>query len=292
MTRIGLLILIGVLAIAACGPVPNQAVQTPFGPPTRTTVPAGPTATRSQTAPPPPSTQPATPSVTGLAWDTSPAAKMFVATLCCGLAPDLLRINYLPAALVWGDGRILWTKMDSNGHRQVLEGRLDQDQISDLVKGALSQGFFDWNELYKSPDSPTDLPPKCISLQLKDRSHRVCEYFKGAPAEFSNLYNTLASGASLKGTDYRPLKGFLVSHPQAPTYKPASTGQSLVWDSKSTNLSLSKAINGIWVEGSALEAAWNLVQSRPAGPVVKDDGTYYQLSLQIPGVSMIEPPAS
>jgi hypothetical protein len=292
MKRIGFLSLMGILAIAGCGPVTNRPVQTPLRPATRTAVPAGPTARRSQTAPPPPSTQPATPSVTGMAWDTSPAAKMFVATLCCGLAPDLLKINYLPAALVWGDGYILWTKMDSDGHRQVLEGKLSQDQMFALVQGALDQGFFDWNELYKSPNSPTDLPPKCISFQLKDRSHRVCEYFKGAPAEFTDLYNTLASGAGLEGKDYRPSKGFLVSHPQDPSYKPASTSQSLVWNAKSTNLSLSQAINGVWIEGPALEAAWDLVQSRPAGPMIKDDGTYYQLSLQIPGVSMIEPPAS
>jgi hypothetical protein len=292
MKRIGLLLLIGMLAIAACGPVTNRPVQTPLRPATRTPAPAGPTATRNQTAPPHPSAQPATQTVSGLVWDTSPDAKTIVATLCCGLAPDLLRINYLPAALVWGDGRILWTKSDSKGHRQVLEGKLSQDQMSALVQGAISQGFFDWNELYKSPNSPTDLPPKCISFQLKDRSHRVCEYFKGAPAEFTDLYKTLASGAGLEGKDYRPSKGFLVTHPQDPSYKPASTGQSLVWDAKSTNLSLSKAINGLWIEGPALEAAWDLVQSRPAGPMVKDDGTYYQLSLQIPDVSMIEPPAS
>ena len=290
MKRIGLFILMGVLAIAACGPVPKQAVQTPLRPSTRTPALARPTATRIPTASPP-LTRPATQTASSLAWDTSPKAKMIVATLCCGLAPDLLRINYLPAALVWGDGHILWTKSDSKGHRQVLEGMLSQDQMSVLVQGALSQGFFDWKELYKSPNSPTDLPPKCISLQLKDRSHRVCEYFKGAPTEFNNLYNTLASGAGLQGKDYRPLKGFLVSHPQSTSYKPTSTGQLLVWDAKSTNLSLSQAINGLWVEGPALEAAWELVQSRPAGPMVKDNSNYYQLSLQIPGVSMIEPPA-
>ena len=290
MKWIGVLTLIGMLGIAACVPATTQAVQTPLRPPTRTPALAGPTATRKQTASPL-STQPATHTVSGLAWDTSPTAKMIVATLCCGLAPDLLKINYLPAALVWGDGHILWTKSDSKGHRQVLEGMLNPNQMSVLVQGALSQGFFDWKELYKSPGSPTDLPPKCIFLQLKDRSHRVCEYFKGAPTEFNNLYNTLASGAGLDGKDYQPSRGFLVSHPQGTSFKPASTGQISVWDAKSTNLSLSQAVNGLWIEGPALEAAWELVKSRPVGPMVKDDSIYYQLSLQIPGVSMIEPPA-
>jgi len=284
-------ILIVIIGITACGPVTNQAGQTPLGPPTRTPSLARPTVTLSHTASPP-STQPATQTVSPLAWDTSPQAKIIVATLCCGLAPDLLRINYLPASVVWGNGHILWTKSDSNGHKQVLEGILNQDQMSALVKGVINQGFFNWEELYKSPNSPTDLPPKCISLQLKDRSHRVCEYYKGAPTEFNNLYNTLASGAGLEGKDYQPSKGFLVSHPQGASFNPASNGQISVWDAKSTNLSLSQAINGLWIEGPALKAAWEFVKSRPAGPMVKDNGKYYQLSLQIPGVSMIEPPAS
>jgi hypothetical protein len=281
------LLLIGIMGIAACTSASNQAIQKTSQPPSLTTAPTASTTDLEPTASPPP-TLPSTTVASGLAWDTSPGAKVIIATFCCGLSPELLRLNYLPVAQVWGDGRILWSKIDAEGHRQVWEGMLSQEQMTGLLQSAVNVGFFDWEELYKSPDSPTDLPPRCVSIQLRDQVHRVCEYQKGAPRAFTSLYTTLENGAGLDGKDYKPAKGFLVAHPQSASY---NDSQVPVWDAKSTNITLSQAINGLWVEGPALDAVWELLKSKPAGPIVMHNGDYYQLSLQIPGVSLMEPPA-
>jgi hypothetical protein len=55
-------------------------------------------------------------------------------------------------------------------------------------------------------------------------------------------------------------------------------------------LSLSDAAGGAWVEGEALELAWRVVNTNPWGGLVQEDETYYELTLQILGVSHIQPP--
>ena len=53
--------------------------------------------------------------------------------------------------------------------------------------------------------------------------------------------------------------------------------------------SLSEAEGGRWIEGSALQAVWDIVNQKPWANTVRDGDNVYQLSLQIPDlVNVVE----
>lgn len=224
-------------------------------------------------------------------WDTRPEAKIVSVSLCCGLAPPAVKDNYIPAAQIWGDGRMIWTQTEANGQRRVLQGMLSQDQLAGLLKNAAGQGFFDWNELYNSPLSPSDLPTRCVQINLLGQSKKVCEYYKGAPQAFHDLYDQLAQGAGLTGQDYLPAKAYLSAYPIKGPDLAADQQKVPVWDAKAAQVTLAQAATGVWIQGPALESAWKLVNASSLNPVFQENGAFYQVTLLVPGVSFVEPPA-
>ena len=289
------LMLLGVTLLAACATVP-QSAPTPEEPRSLASSVAQPAET--------PTPQEAEPTLEGkslvdsnqtetensllpeVAWESSPETQIVSATHCCGFVPEEVMINYIPEAQVFGDGRIIWTQISEDGQRSVLEGTLSTQQIEDLLQQAVDYGFFGWEELYTSPLSPSDLPSQCLFIRLADLSRRVCEYYEGAPEEFHQLYETLKSGAGASSTEYVPEKGYVVARTV-----PTPDWTVPAWDAGTLGFSLSQASEGAWIDGEALEAAWSLVNQNPGGGVVQEGDAYYQITLQIPGVSMEQPPA-
>lgn len=238
---------------------------------------------------PAPAAEPTASSPTAL-WDTSPGALIISITHCCGFVPEVVVANYLPQAQVWGDGRIVWTQTGANNERIVLEGRLTPEQLASLLAKAKEIGFFEWQELFTDPMAPTDMPSKCIAVTTAERSNRVCEYFQGAPQAFHDFYATLAGGVGVEGSPYTPTSGYLVARQVPGPDQAGEPGKYPAWDVSALGASLAGAGEGLWVEGQALQTAWELVNENPWGPMVEEDGKLYHLSLQIPGVSMNQPP--
>jgi len=273
------------LGMVACTggqiPAPTQAPAKTAAP-VQTPASGGPT-----TATPEAPEQPDTPA---LLWDASPDALVASATFCCGFSPEIVQTNYIPAGQIWGDGRVIWANLQPGGGRQLLEGKLTPEQLGALLEQAEQAGFFGWQELYTDPTSPTDLASKCLFLQVKDDARRVCEYYQGAPEAFHALFEQVSQGAGATGKDYVPSRGFLTAQPL-----PASTGAGktegvAVWDPAALDVSLAQAGEGVWVEGPALDKAWELVNANAWTPAAVEDSSVYYLTLQIPGVSIAPPP--
>jgi hypothetical protein len=226
-----------------------------------------------------------------VSWDTNPQTLILKATFCCGMMPEFAKLNSIPDAQVWGDGRILWTQMEANNtQRKVLEGKLTSEQMSSLLQEAVDAGFFGWQERYTSANPPTDMPSQCLSIHLQSQSKQVCEYYEGAPQAFHDIYERAANGFGATGQDYTPEKGYLTAYPMQSSSQDGGQPQPPTWDAQSTGLSLAQAEQGTWVQGPALKAAWDLVNNNPFGAYVQDGEDSYRISLQIPGVSMAEPP--
>jgi hypothetical protein len=220
-------------------------------------------------------------------WDTSPEKVIIRATFCCGLVPESFARNYIPDVQVWGDGRILWSQTGSSGERRVREGHLSESELKGLLERVVDDGFFGWEDNY-ADYSVTDMPSKCLSVELAGKTKSVCEYYKGAPEAFHALYDHIASGAGTTGADFVPEKAYLTAAPR--TFS-GPVQPDLHWPAASVGFSLSEAVSGKWVEGEAAELAWRVVNKNQWGHVVQDGDTYYQLVVQVPGVSQNAPPA-
>lgn len=201
--------------------------------------------------------------------------------------PQLVEVNYIPDARIWGNGRIIWVHRADGGGRHVLEGHLTPDEMATLLQRMEDDGFFDWEDMY-AERNVLDAATKCLAVELESRSKRVCEYVKGAPDAFHELYKYIANGAETTGKEYLPERGYLVAYPLGSTDQPVSEVH-LNWTADSLGFSLSNAAEGMWVEGEALKMAWPVVNANPWSMVVRDGDTYYQISIQVPGVTLTDP---
>ena len=222
-------------------------------------------------------------------WSRDPVAVIVSGTFCCGFTTPLVPLNYLPDFQIWGDGRYIWVTTNAeNPTRQVLQGQLTEDQLTSILEKAINAGFFGWEDRYENL-MISDLADQCLTINLESVIKSVCEYASGAPEAFHSLYDSLAAGSGIAGADYIPTEGFLTSFPYPEeAAQPVQESDIL---SEETFFSLSEAVNGMWIEGEALVQAWNAINADPWNATVRQGDTFYNISLQIPGLSMNEPPA-
>jgi len=223
-----------------------------------------------------------------VAWDPDPAAVVLRATFCCGLVPMSVAQNYVPEVQIWGDGRIVWVNQSNGGAREVLTGTLTPDQMKALLQAYVDAGFFGWDTNY-GDYSITDGATQCVSVALTSRTHKVCEYYRGAPAKFHELYNTAAGGAGAPGAAFVPTQGYVTAYPQTFSQPPASDTY-LNWPTDSFGLSPADVTGGAWLEGEALAFAWRVVNDDIWQPLVRDGDQYYELVVLVPGLSTVTAP--
>ena len=225
-----------------------------------------------------------------VAWNTDPDVVVLRAKLCCAFMSNYSLDNTLAEAVIWGDGRIIWTEWpDDFSWRRVLTGQLTLDQLRALLQQYVEAGFFDWDEHY-SPDMPmSDLAEQCVQVSLTSATHQVCEYERGAPADFHRLYDIATSGAGATGADYVPTKGNVIIYPEASFWHVPKPEDAVVWPAEALGVSLSDHAN-VLLEGEALALAWQVVNNHPWEPLVLEGDTYYMLVVRLPKLS-VWPPA-
>jgi hypothetical protein len=216
-------------------------------------------------------------------WDHSPDFLVAVAQTGGGMMYDP---NPMPEARLWGDGRLVWVDQDQNGARQVFVAQLSGDEMRALLQLFVNAGFFGWKDTY-SPGQVMDAPSSCLWVELQSADKSVCEVFSGAPAKFHDLYAALASGAGKPGTDFVPTRAYLQVAPF-----PADANTNVAeWNAAALGLSLTSVGEGQWVEGPALERAWEIVNAHHQNPVARDGQDRYTLILLVPGLTTLEPPS-
>lgn len=226
------------------------------------------------------------PPLPDLTWDSSSDAVVFRLYDCCGLSPELVYENYIPDALIFGDGRIIWTSYEGLG-RSVFVGQLTETEMRGLLEEFTNKGFFGWDAQYANYDV-YDYSNKCLYVNLTTVSKSVCEYFEGAPMAFHQLYSLVSHGAGATGQPYLPTLGYLTAY----DYGNIGVGQENlpVWPREVIGFTLADAVGGVWLEGEALAQAWGLVNMNWIGESVQEEGITYGLAIKIPELGMIDPP--
>jgi hypothetical protein len=224
-------------------------------------------------------------------WDSSPSALIVEAVhnngFPAGLGEDGFTLNYIPHTRVYGDGRIIWVT-DLEGPRTVMQGKLDEERMTSLLWGIKGKGFFEWKAMY-SPLFPLDNPPfDVLKFNLRSLSHQV-RVSGNPPDGFYTLLSEMRNGAGAQDRSvYVPEKGFLTVHSPSTTFSDSLP----IWQADELGFSLAAVENGKYINGAALEFVWTQINRYPYYPVYIQDGAQvYQVYLQIPGVSMTEPPA-
>jgi len=189
--------------------------------------------------------------------------------------------NRLPDVRIWGDGRTILSRYNGQG-REVLEGHLSPQQIQSLLQNLQELGFtgaYTPEEVVPAPVSyylNVYLKSGKVTRQWNYRSPLVNRFLLRLPfSEFSHyqpqkalLYvGSLGSGGGPSGDSF-------------PEW-PSNIGLSLA----------SVPVEGVWVEGDVLRFLWNSVNSQSQTPPgFKSAGQYYEVGVEIPGISMMDVP--
>ncbi|MDX1520832.1 MAG: hypothetical protein R3264_04340 [Anaerolineae bacterium] len=223
-----------------------------------------------------------------VSWNTDPEAVIISATFCCGFTTRTTVMNYLAAATIFGDGRIVWVETDLNGGRQVFEAKLDPDQLSGLISRIEADGFFDWEDRYAN-ENVADAAEQCLSVNLNPQQKQVCEYVEGAPPAFHQLYDDLDGGLGLSGTAFVPERAYVTATPLegfSAGDGPPITGE---WPADELGVSLADYQTGTWLEGEPLATAWQIINQNWQIGLVQEGDTVYELWLQLPALSLAAP---
>lgn len=223
-------------------------------------------------------------------WDSSPSALIVEALHNngfpgSGFYPEAgYTLNYIPHARIYGDGRIIWVR-EREGPRTVWQGQLNQVQMTNLLQGIIDMGFFGWKG---SSNLPLDNPPfDVLKITLNSASHLVSVAGK-RPEGFYTLFTQLHNGAGAEGkSEFVPEKGFLTALPVEHTFFDPLP----IWQPDELGFSLAEVGDGKYISGAALEYVWAQVNLLPYYPnYLHDAAQAYEVYLQIPGISLIEPP--
>ncbi|NOH14093.1 MAG: hypothetical protein HND51_20810 [Chloroflexi bacterium] len=221
-----------------------------------------------------------------IAWNNDPENVVLELSNCCGFVPYETAINALPDAIIYGDGRFIWVEINDARQRVVMEAQLREEEMAALLQKMVDAGFYGWKDQY-ADYNVTDLPNQCMRLRLSEENKSVCEYAEGAPAAFHRLYGELASGAGMAGKPYVPEEAYVTSLAMDFEVPPED---AIPWSVEDLGISLAHAAGGIWMEGTALEKAWEVVNSTAwIGGEADENGDYYRLLVQVPGLSLSEP---
>lgn len=235
------------------------------------------------------------PSRPELKWQTDRHTLVVTAGYWSGLSSGggpmvniISRQNYVPEAQLWGDGRLVWTTTGANGERQVMIAYLDQAEMLAVLSIIADSGFFGLKDSYTCANF-SDMESQCIKVTLSAAEKSVCEYYRGAPESFHQLYQTLSEGVGRRGALYAVSRGYLIAHPLTMGGQGAAPPPAAPWHAKSVGLSLANARSGLWVAGEPLALAWRIVNANPFSNVVRDGKQYYQLAVMIPGITRMQP---
>ncbi len=227
---------------------------------------------------PPPTVEPPTP----VQWDTGLNAVVVRLTGGLSIAGAYNPNYYIPDVQLWGDGRIVWVKTDGVA-RQVFEGQLTTEQMESLLQRIVDAGFFEWQDYYDALGG-NSWTPRLFRVNLVDRFKEISEH-GAAPPAFYELQDFIKNGAGAEGHELVPTRGYLTASP----FPGATNGE--LWPDANAGFTLDQVGVGRYIEGKALDFAWEAVNKNPAAPVyMKSNGQVYVIMVQIPGVSFYEPP--
>lgn len=221
-----------------------------------------------------------------VAWDTDPSTtiiKLYSPHTTAGLSGAYDPRYYVPEVQVWGDGRILWVEREGQS-RRVREGHLTEAEIKALLTRIVEAGFFEWEESYQTLGG-SSLPWMHLQVNLSGRSKEIREH-GGAPDAYYDIEAHLLSGAGADGREFVPTCGYLTARPFS------AGGGGPQWPS-GVEVTPDNIGDGQYVEGRLLEFAWDLVNKNPLNPIYASYGGHtYVIMVQIPGVSLAQPPDS
>lgn len=219
-------------------------------------------------------------------WDTSADTILFRLDEIPYEETEARIANRIPLCTIWGDGRLVWVN-HLEDETEILEARLTDTQIRDFVEDVIGFGFYGWEDDIIPPDQP-NLELRSMSLNLYDNARTVERYSSWPNDGFDRLYDQCSTLSEARAL-FLPSGGFVRAYV---VEKPDSSIPTMEWGRGAPFKMADVAANDtpVWLEEPYyLTELWRHL--RRIGQVyVSELGVYYDVALEVPGISRNAPP--
>ena len=222
------------------------------------------------------------PLVPDLEWDSSPDRVIVSYDCFAGLVPMEYINNAMPVFRLWGDGRAIWVEDQMGGGRKVFTATFTPDEVRALLNEMATRHFFTMADTYEPGYEIMDGGACQMQVNLLSLTKSVSELTGSQPPDdLRTLEGWLSSGAGHAGDPYVPERGYIIA---TPLQDPVSTATRVWPEDGIGGVRLEDAQGGLLVEGEALRAAWDIVNTDIYATVASGQSTY-RIAVQIEGVT-------
>lgn len=223
-------------------------------------------------------------------WDRKPETIIFRADVVGGSGDAFLRRNEIPPCTLYGDNHIVWTNELGPFNVQVLEDRISDKQVRDMVQViAINEGYYNYPPRSDAPASETSPVVETLTLSVSIGTH-ITDAFSGWDSEYYQKLLQLCRDTSRAPAIYEPSAGYISA--QVVPYDPTSPG--IVWDAAANGLNLAElaaAGERRWITDRNVRVLWNLLRTSPPSLQFYEGDIQYNVALEIPNITRESPAA-
>ncbi|HVU09855.1 MAG TPA: hypothetical protein VHD90_01205 [Phototrophicaceae bacterium] len=222
-------------------------------------------------------------------WDRNPQTILFRADVIGG-ETDFMTRNDIPNCTIFGDNRIVWVNELGPFQIQVLEDRLSDATISGFIQHlAVDDRIYTYDAHLADIQKQSNANPvtETITLNVDGIEHQA-DSFSGWNSDF--FPNVLQDCKNLAQAPVlvAPSTGWISAQTIPFNMQPPL----VVWDAQQTGISLNTVASAgspVWMTGQGVTTLWNELHSLPTTTIFEDDKNYFQVALQVPGVTRNAP---
>lgn len=219
-------------------------------------------------------------------WDRSPQAIIFRADVIGGES-DFFARNAVPNCTIYGDNHVVWVNELGPFQIQVLEDRLPDNLVSGFVQYlATTERIYTYEAGLAETQGDEKPVVETVMLNVNDTQHHADSLSGWGADWFPRLLNTCKT-LSKTPVLVAPSSGWV----SAQTADFSTQPPLVTWNVAQMGLSLGDVlITPRWISGDGAAALWTSLHSLPSNTIYQDGENYYQVALQVPGITRDSPP--
>jgi len=222
-------------------------------------------------------------------WDHNPQTIVFRADIVGGES-DFQARNDVPNCTIYGDNRIVWVNTLGPSQIQVLEDRLPDVGINEFSQYlAVNERIYTYDAKLKEIQAQADVNPvvETVQINVNDLPHSA-DSFGGWDADWFPRVLSACQHLGQEPVLVAPSSGWISAQSVPFSMEPPVA----TWNAQTMGLSLSSVTGATkWISGAGATSLWTTIHSLPSNLIFEDGSNYYQVALQVPGITRDAPGA-
>lgn len=220
-------------------------------------------------------------------WDRNPSSIVFQADVVGG-PQDITRMSEVPICTIYGDNRVVWVNELDAFHVEILYDFVDDVVIGDFIAYLTVQERIYTYDAHAAEQTSGGVEPvvETVTIIVNEQMH-TADAFSGWDSEWFSRVARACKGISQSPILFEPSGAWLTA--QTADYN--ISVPTVNWDGQSLILAdVATSGQPQWIDGAEMLTVWNYLNTLPSNLLFLQNNVFYQIALQVPGISRTSPP--